>query len=277
LSGFLLPFLGSLSVIFVYLLARSLHGPQAALLAGLCAAAIPSLVLFAPTVDEVVTLLAMIALLAFCAAGRRGSVPLAAAAGVALGVGTFVSLSLLALVPLGGLWLAISPARRRLPVVLGCAGGFAAFFLALFVLLDFNFPAVVVEGIRAHRVETTQIFPRTYARWLVWNLVDVALFLGVPLTLWLGRDLARQVRAGGLDALLVALIVTVVALDLSGLVRGEVGRLWMFLLVPAAVPAGAALARLGSSAGLAMATILVMQVAQVIVFKEVMTLFVIWA
>jgi len=282
LSGFLLPFLGSLSVLLVYFLARLLHGPPAAVLAGFCAAAIPSLVLFAPTVDQVVALLAVAALLALCAAGLRGSPLLAALAGLVLALGVFVSLSLLALIPLGGLWLGLSRARRRLAVALACAGGFAAFFLALYAFLGFNFPGVVIEGIRAHRVETTVLFPRTYHKWVFWNLVDAALFLGLPLSLWLARDLLRQVRpgvraAGGADALLVALLVTVLALDLSGLVRAEVGRLWMFLMVLAAVPAGAAIARAGRGAGLAAATTLAMQVVQVIVFKQVMTLFVIWA
>jgi hypothetical protein len=68
----------------------------------------------------------------------------------------------------------------------------------------------------------------------------------------------------------------VLALDVTGLVRGEAGRLWMFLLLPAAVPAGAAIARAGRGVTLAMMATLAMQVLQVLVFKEILSLFVVW-
>ena len=277
LAGFLLPFLGSLSVVFVYFLARLLNADQVvAVVAGFCAATIPSLVLFAPAVDQVAAFLGAAALLALCAAGMRGSLLLAAVAGVILALGTFVSLAILALAPLGGLWLALSRPGPRLRVALAWAGGFIAFFLVLFGLFRFNFIAVVLQGIGAHHAYTTQAFPRTYHKWLFWNLMDAALFLGVPLALWLGRQAIGQARrAIAVDPLLLAWLITVLALDLSGVVRGEAGRLWMFLLLPAAVPAGAAIARLGPTAGRATAVTLVLQVAQVIVFKEMMSLFVI--
>jgi hypothetical protein len=66
----------------------------------------------------------------------------------------------------------------------------------------------------------------------------------------------------------------VLALDASGLVRGEVGRIWMFLLVPAAVPVGAAIARLGRGVGFATATTLAMLVGQALMFKEALSLLV---
>ncbi|MBZ0266694.1 hypothetical protein K8I85_00925, partial [bacterium] len=99
---------------------------------------------------------------------------------------------------------------------------------------------------------------RRYATWVVWNLWDFALFLGIPLTVvWLGRvrdevaerratpHLLENRRTGALRdpdvfeaPFALALLAAVLALDVSGRILGETGRIWMFLM-PMAVAAAA--------------------------------------
>ena len=79
--------------------------------------------------------------------------------------------------------------------------------------------------------------PRSYALWLLFNPLDFALFLGLPVAvagLFVLAGTARRV-AGGSDAGPVARFQLVIfagtaALLAFGVTRGEVGRLWIPLM-----------------------------------------------
>jgi hypothetical protein len=77
----------------------------------------------------------------------------------------------------------------------------------------------------------TYTAPRSYALWLVFDLLDLALFLGPPVAALLVARMARSPMARALGLALAVLV-------LSGATRGEVGRIWiplMPLLLVAAV------------------------------------------
>jgi hypothetical protein len=63
-----------------------------------------------------------------------------------------------------------------------------------------------------------------------------------------------------------------VLLGLSGAVRGEVGRIWLFLLWPAALAAAVALSR-RADAGRATALLVFMQVSQALMMKGYLTIY----
>jgi hypothetical protein len=91
-----------------------------------------------------------------------------------------------------------------------------------------------------HRAAFT--LPRSYALWLVFDPLDLAVFLGLPVAvagLWpLARAARRALRSEPLPALdrfRLAVFSGVALLVLAGVVRGEVGRILIplmpFLLV----------------------------------------------
>ena len=118
-------------------------------------------------------------------------------------------------------------AALRMAVAFGL--GCASIWLLYTVLYHVNPFEVVATGSRLAFESTTG--NRSYALWLVWNLIDFATFLSLPIVLLLIINLVRS-RSVGLPRsiwpLTVASFTTLILLDLSGSVRGEVGRLWIY-------------------------------------------------
>lgn len=156
--------------------------------------------------------------------------------GLLWGVGLSLSLGLLALFPL---WLGVAwlrkegrrPWAERVGGLLLGAGLLGAGAMAAGVPAW----AIVREGLGAHRQVTLTHFRRTYWIWLGLNGVDVALFVGLPLFLaWLAALWRSRKTPQGqpLAAWGWALLGTLLLIDLAGVVRAEVGRIWMFLYPP---------------------------------------------
>jgi hypothetical protein len=94
--------------------------------------------------------------------------------------------------------------------------------------------AGALTALRIHREAYTSV--RSYALWLGFNLLDLAVFLGVPLAV-LGLDQAigalRAVFGGrteAADRFTSAMTLGLGTLWLSGTTRGEVGRIWLPLM-----------------------------------------------
>ena len=88
------------------------------------------------------------------------------------------------------------------------------------------------------------MMPGTYLQfdrtlWLRFNLLDFSVFLGWPLTVWLGL-LAWRGRNTRKTGLLFALAAILIAIDLSDITRSETGRLWMPLMPLALAATGVA-------------------------------------
>jgi len=252
-AGYLLMVLGALSIVPLLVLVGGRGAPGAAGTTVALMASLPSYLLFTPQTDHLLLVVSLGAAALLVEAMRYASQPRAAAlafgAGLAAGLGVFVSFTTLAALGAWGLALAgmlLLAHRRGVPFptsrqALRIAGaGLAGFALVIgaTAALGLNWPAVFRESLAAaHRVQVEQ-HGRTYGTWVGWNLWDFALFVGFPLTLaWLAR-----VRAEWLEPVEIpfagALLISVLALDLSGRILGETGRIWMFLM-PLAVAAAA--------------------------------------
>jgi hypothetical protein len=172
-------------------------------------------------------------------------------AGVPLSIATFFSVGnfvLMMIVGLYGLtWLIINHPDTKTPrnlrawvslwlqplltFVLGCA----SIWLGYVLLYRVNPLDVISTGSRLAIESTTG--NRTYLVWLIWNPIDFAIFLGVPIVIALLMNLARKrwnphllvgKPSPSLWPLMAATFGVLVILDLFGIVRGEVGRLWMY-------------------------------------------------
>jgi hypothetical protein len=115
----------------------------------------------------------------------------------------------------------------------------AALFTAASTLLDHDPMASARTALGIHREVYTA--PRSYALWLVFNPLDLALFLGAPLAAFglarlasLGAVALRSPNPGQRLApggrFRLTLTAALVALIACGVTRGEVGRIWIPLM-----------------------------------------------
>jgi hypothetical protein len=275
---------GALGVIPLYLLVSRLAGAGAAIRAACLAGSIPGLLLLGASPDLIVLTLAATVLCIAYLAWRRHSAGLALLAGLALAFGMFFSLALALVGVWALLWLLLgvlrSPdrsalLRRALPGMLAAAAGFLLFYVALRLACGYRPMAVVSEALSAHRDVTTVTFARTYWKWVLMNPVECAIFAGLPLTLtaaWGWRGLSHTGELGRLWPFLTSWVVLFALLDLSGAVRGEVGRIWLFLLWPSAAAAGTWLA-VRSERATAVTLLVLLQTAQAVLMRGHLTVY----
>jgi hypothetical protein len=227
-AGALLGLLGAAACFPAAALAGALGaGTAASLRAGVLWTLVPGLCLMAPELDQAIALpvagaVAMIAAVVSSKAARPFAAR-AVAAGLLAGAAAFFSYGAPLLVALGTVAV-VAPAlgtregRPRAALVVGVAAAVAVACFLLPALLGHHPLASAATALAIHREQFTA--RRSYALWLLFNLVDLAVFLGVPVVLfgsWGPRTPFRLAAAGG-----------VLALVASGLIRGEMGR----ILVP---------------------------------------------
>jgi hypothetical protein len=209
---------------------------------------IPGLLIFNPVTDQlhVPMALALVWLFYWGLQDRRPVV--LTVAGVAAWVTLQFSL-LLAAVLIAGLvelLLALAFGRRdarSVSILLWPVGAFVAVHAVAWIGLGYN--ALEVWAIwLSGAVDYAQLHHRTYGAWLAYNPVDFAMFLGVPLAVFAVRGvmlLRENWTHEGMWRFMVAFLITLVALNLTGVTRGEVARLWMFLMPVAAALAAYAI------------------------------------
>jgi len=283
-SAALIAFAGALSLIPLYLLARGLVGAEGAVCGVGLMAGMPGLLLLGASPDQLILALAITTLWLCYSAWRRGSVVRAFLAGITVAVGLLFSLSfavagawLLAWVAIGVLGSRdrSAAARRALVGAAIALAGFVLFHLALYLICGYRPLAVAQQAFLAHREITTTASPRTYWKWLLMNPIEAAVFAGLPLVLtalWSARALRREPEWARLRPFLAAWLTVVALLDLSGTVRGEVGRIWLFLFWPVPLTAGTWLAGRERASWL-IAALALLQVTQVILMREYLTIY----
>lgn len=239
----------SLMAVFVpaasFLLAWSVADIRTALSAALVSSCLPSLVMFVPTIDAAGTALAILALAAFFWARRLNNPSLAAMSGLLWPLAAFWSIGLLVVALPAALmvvWDLFDAERRRTAAIsaVWALGVFGLFFAVLWIGWGYR-PVANIAEIFASQEYIMSHAGRDRVVWMYMNIYEFALFMGpavVALSVaGLGRVLYRS-RGGLLQTLAAGLVGGFVYLALSGATRGEVGRIWLFLMPLFAVFAG---------------------------------------
>lgn len=279
--GYVTALLGALAVIGVFLLANEVGGWRVGFATACVYAVTPSANVFVPAVDPWITGLTALCLWLTVVAARKRSFWVAAAAGAVFWLALQISFGAIALLVLCGLTilLLIQPPgdgpggrflwpRIRLSVALfgvfvGVAVGLC---LLAWGLTSYN----AFHAFRLSRMAHAEITARRdYWPWLVMNLLDFLLAFGVCAAVCLiaaarvvFADLAasfgRTATKAGPAVFLVAL-ATLLLLDVSGTVRGEVARIWQFLIPPLLIAPLAWLERASDRFPLAVAIVIASQ------------------
>jgi len=156
--------------------------------------------------------------------------------GLLISYGVFLFLAVAGLIVLAAQYdrVRARPIDTTVSMLFAALGATAVF--ALPSLAGHDTVPAALTALRIHRAEYTA--PRSYPTWLLFNLWDFAIFLGFPVAVLFADRVIRSVRrlssgpahASGTNLLVTVAAASLLILDLSGTVRGEVGRIWMPLM-----------------------------------------------
>jgi 4-amino-4-deoxy-L-arabinose transferase-like glycosyltransferase len=233
--------------VVAYLIARRLTGPREARWAALFAAALPALLVFSPTPDQLFAFLSLVALWLVIIGIQRRQPLWLGLGGLALSIMTMLSIGNAAWAGVVFLFAVVAMRRAEYTLRQIIAGGIvlttgvASLWLIYWVGWAVAPREVILTGLEQHRQLVT--IHRSYGQWLLYNPIDFVLFAGVAVfaglvgqSLAAVRDAAERRSVSSLMALV--LLLTLIALNLSGATRGEVGRLWLLFMPAAAIVAG---------------------------------------
>ncbi|NWF70377.1 MAG: hypothetical protein HXY40_14920 [Chloroflexi bacterium] len=245
--GMLMPVWSALTVLPLYAAARTLSDDSSARRLLSWWPLVPSALLFAPTWNTFYPFLVTCAFALLAFGLQRFSYRAVFAAGLVMSAATFMNFAVLPALLLFGLytlgcwfWL-VREKGFRWPVLNGlCFGAGLISVWALFWLYSGLSP-LDIFGVTLEKHALLAM--RAYLPWLLLHPYDVLMFAGWPLValffrgVWAARRLSPA-NAGSVLAL--AVLATLLLVDLSGIVRGENARILIFyvpfLLLAAVLP-----------------------------------------
>lgn len=227
------------------------------LLASAFYALLPGLTVFFPELDQIYPIFSMLIILTFVKAlsASRAWYRYALALGATLFAATFFAYNLLTtgafLLYYGLYWLwrqghnraAAYAVLRTTAVALIAA---ATLYLLLWAATGYNPPAALRHSLTMQGASSRWL-DRPYRIFILADLYDFALAAGIialPILYFHLRKLREEFKANpdGMALTLIGL-ATVLTVDLSGLLRGETARVWLFLQPLLVVPVAVELAR----------------------------------
>ena len=235
--GMLLPLLGGLAVWPLFAFAKRVSNSTVAAITVMVFPVLPLFALWMSQWDQVYPLLLFVGLYFAHTGLEKNSWWRIFAAGVPLSIASFFSVGnvvLMVIVGLYGLaWLWFQRASLRpsfsrslrlaVTFILGCV----SIWLLYWLFYGVNPISVISTGSRLAFESTTGT--RSYGLWLLGNPIDFAVFLGLPIVILLLYNLIKRIPfPKSLLPIASATFGTLILLWLSGIVRGEVGRLWMY-------------------------------------------------
>jgi hypothetical protein len=245
--GMLMPLWGALTVLPLYALGRRLFDERAARWSVVWWPLLPGFLMFAPLPNMFYPLPTVISVLWLVIGLQRGRLRWIVAAGALTSFLTFLTftfmpLILLQLLLIGGLWLlrrqsrAVetgpdSTVRSLLRESVAFIGGLASIWVIVYLVSGAAFVEIFRAALGAHLN-----LDRPYLPWLVLHPNDFFVFTGWPMTFLafagIGLSIWHVWRSRRLTVTAVfnfALSLTLLALNFSGTLRGESGRILMFL------------------------------------------------
>jgi len=232
----------SATVVPLYLLARSRLSATASWSAATLWPLVPAALLFQPTADTAFPLLSTSALALAGWSDRRPA--LAVLAGLVMAAGAqfslvFFPIGLIAALVYSTMTEAMP--RRRLALIGLTGAGFLGLTFAVWAFSGAN-PFSIWRTNALNHARFYVQFPRRYWAWVAENPVELVVAIGLPTVAWAGCGLRSAPKV------VAATLATLVGLTLSAKNLSEVGRLWLPMMPPLLVAAGAGMVRLDARA-----------------------------
>lgn len=250
IGGFAVAIMASLGVLVLYLFS-SLWTEDSKTRLTICAlyAFLPGLVLFFPQFDQVYPIFSML-LIYYWEMSLRGARRTAIYLGLVLFMATFFAYNLLAigafhLLSATVFLFAEANAGRKLRTVV--ATGITAIsttvlcYFVLFLLTGFN-PVLSFGRALVEHARILSVVQRPYGFYLCYNFYEFFLSSGIilmPLLLTFVRKTVGSIKAVDKSVTLTYIgLVSIIVIDLTGLLHSETARLWLFLQPLIMIPVG---------------------------------------
>lgn len=246
-ASYAFPLLSLLIVVPLYLLCKEINKVEVALIAPLIMLLTPNFILMHLQLDQFIyPLLFVIGILLTWKSVSDQSLTIAFISGIWMYLSIFISFSLLPLVAMGLLIIVLSifvgeAARhsfvKKISLFISTCSGFI-FSIAVFYLAFGYDPMIRYQNAIAHH-RTGKLFEPGLSQIsiaIAQNNLEFLFWIGAPLFL---LTISRFIRSGiqiirgkgtNFDILSISFLITLVALNLFGQTRGEVGRIWVFLV-----------------------------------------------
>jgi hypothetical protein len=240
------PVLALLVLVLLHGFGRGLVPSDEALLAPLLLSTVPSFVLMQLQMDQfLLPSLFMLGVILAWIAVSRGSFWIGCLGGAVVFLGVFVSFSLVPLIVMGPALAFLqamakrqrAETKRQVGVVLGILAGILSVGVLFHIVYGYD-PLLRFESAMAYHRMVKLYEPGLGQVILaaVQNNTEFAFWVGVPIVLMaFSRSLRAAVRllrrrSEDLDVLALGFLATYVGLNVFGQTRGEVGRLWLFMV-----------------------------------------------
>ncbi len=271
------PLLAFLVIWPLYAVARALYDHETALMAATLYLIVPSVLLVILHLDQVLyPMLFMLTVLIGLKAGQKSNYIWAGLCGVFVYLAAFVSFSLIVVWPVAAaLMTAVSKRRFWWKGVLLSMAGVAVMYWLFYAA--FNYSALT-------RFENAMAYHRAWKAWQpglfnalefgVLNLIEFFCWLGLPIAVLFfmpSYDLVKDILAKRFKDVRWPVMITVLALGgmaFFGETKGEVGRLWIFMIPLVCIVAVSEIVRRYShNTGKVFLYILTLQFITVMLFK----------
>jgi hypothetical protein len=257
LTGALTLIACALTVVPLYLLARSTMPASTAWASATLWPLVPAALMFQPAADTAFPFISTTALGLGCWAVRGGwriGLVLGFMTGLTLAVGMFFTLAFLPVGLVVALVVASSPGlslSRKVQVILAIGAGFLVGTLAWWGATSAN-PLTIWWVNQQNHGRFYVLYPRRYWAWLIENPLEMAVAVGLPSMIW---AVVAMRWPGEIPRVTWSTLFVLAILTLSGKNLSEVARLWLPLMPPLLVASGWGFARVGGRAWMLGATI----------------------
>lgn len=275
ISIIVIPFISSLIILPIYFLGKYVYDLRIGLRAALLYIFVPSVTLFLPINDVFISIFPIFSLLIFIKGLNKENKFYIFISGIIFFIGIFFSISMLPLAIVFLVLFILSFLNKRALISsnslqLGASFllGLALFPFLLFIFFEFNF-IELVKVLMSGLPES-----RSYSIWLFYNLYDFFTFAGIPLLIifaYMTKNLLTNIsknKLGKTDHLFLSFFVMLFLLDLSGAVRGEVGRIWLPFIPVFVLTVSNYATRVIKISQRGFLIILLLQAVQIIVMQE---------
>lgn len=235
----------ALGVVPLYFWTRDFFDPPTAVISVGLYGLIPSLLLFSPRTDQLYVPLAIAMVAQFhLGLGRRDPAQLVFA-GILSWLALQFTLAFLVILFLVAVQVGVEfvVERRAVPTLKLLAWAAGGFIAPVGLCLPAGYNSLLVWKLcLEHNAQFN--LGRTYWAWVVYNPLDFVLFLGIPIALFFLKGMLDSIAQRAKDdpsRFGLAFLITLALLNISGINRGEVARLWMFLMPMAAAVAAYAM------------------------------------
>lgn len=225
-SAIMIFLLSACSIFWIYKTAQLLYGATAVAIRSIFLYIfIPSVILFSPLIDVLFPLLSISSFYYLLKGLKNNSSLYWFVSGLIMSVGILFGLNMLPVLFMFALFVFFETKKTNkffIPGYIVYGLGFVLIPILLTLFFNFNYPEVIKKNI------SEGIAPRSYWNWVLYNPYDFLVFAGIPIFITFIYLIIQKVKKKiEFDSLTSSFAIALITLNILGVSRGEVARLWL--------------------------------------------------